>query len=104
MPNYINQTLKDWMLGLSVAVFVSIDIVVLVIYTAVEALHGSLNAILMPNDEHAILLVGVSTYREFNMPLAIQHNHCPIIFSTSLQVLKFGTSFMSAIPKAETLP
>ena len=62
MTNYINQTLKDWMLALSVAVFVSIDIAVLVVYTAVEALRGNLNAVLMPNDEHAILLVGVSTY------------------------------------------
>jgi hypothetical protein len=48
------------MLGLLVAVFVSIDIVILVVYTVVEAVYGRLNAILMPNDEHAVVLVGVS--------------------------------------------
>ena len=96
------------MLALLVAVFVSIDIVVLVVYTTVEALHGSLNAALMPNDEHAILLVGVSTCREpCSMPLCpllSKHNIALLCYSISLQVLKFGTSFMSVIPKAETLP
>lgn len=48
------------MLALLVAVFVSIDIVILVVYTVVEAVHGRLNAVLMPNDEHAITLAGVS--------------------------------------------
>jgi hypothetical protein len=51
------------MLGLLVAVFVSIDnniIVILVVYTVVEAVYGRLNAILIPNDEHAVVLVGVS--------------------------------------------
>ena len=57
---HINQTLKDWMLALLVAVFVSIDIFILVVYTVVEAAHGRLNAVLMPNDEHAITLAGVS--------------------------------------------
>ena len=34
-----NQTLKDWMLALLVAVFISINIFILVVYTVVEAVH-----------------------------------------------------------------
>ena len=48
------------MLAILVAVFVSIDIFILVVYTVVEAVHGRLNAVLLPNDEHAITLAGVS--------------------------------------------
>ena len=62
------QTLKDWMLALSVAVFVSIDVLILFVYTVVEVLYGRLNAILMPNDEQATLLVGVSP-----LIIAIKH-------------------------------
>ena len=53
------QFLKDWVLVLAVAVLVSIDILILVIYTLVESINGKFNAVLESNEENAVSLHGV---------------------------------------------
>ena len=53
------QFLKDWVLVLAVAVLVSIDIIILVIYTLVELTNGKFNAVLKSNQENEVSLHGV---------------------------------------------
>ena len=53
------QSLKDWKLALVVAVFVLIDIIILLVYTIIEGLRGNLNAMLVQNEETPPSEVGV---------------------------------------------
>jgi hypothetical protein len=57
------QSLKDLKLALSVALLVLIDVLILLIYTIVEGLRGSLNATLMQNEEDPSAEIGVSIIR-----------------------------------------
>ena len=54
-----SQFLKDWVLALAVAVLVSIDIFILVIYTVVEWANGNFSAILQSNEENTVSHIGV---------------------------------------------
>ena len=54
-----SQFLKDWVLALAVAVLVSIDIFILVIYTVVEWAKGNFSAILQSNEENTVSHIGV---------------------------------------------
>ena len=49
-------------MALAVAVLVSIDIFVLVVYTVVELAKGNLNAVLMSNEENTVSHIGVRYY------------------------------------------
>ena len=60
--NNITQNLKDLKLALGVAVLVLIDILILVVYTIVEGLRGSLKATLVQNEENSSSEIGVSSY------------------------------------------
>ena len=53
------QSLKDWKLALVVAVFVLIDVIILLVYTIIEGLRGNLNAMLVQNEETPSSEVGV---------------------------------------------
>ena len=53
------------MLALSVAVLLSIDIIILVTYTLVEGVRGNLSASLLSNEENKKSLFGVSTTKGY---------------------------------------
>ena len=59
----ITQNLKDLKLALCVAVLVLIDVLILLIYTIVEGLRGSLKAVLMQSEENPLSEIGVSLNR-----------------------------------------
>ena len=48
------------MLALAVAIFISIDVIILVIYTIVDLVSGKFNAILKSNEENLMSHFGVS--------------------------------------------
>lgn len=54
------QKVHDWMLALSVVVFITIDVIILLTYTTVEGIRGNLYAELQPNDEDRQAEIGVS--------------------------------------------
>ena len=56
----LSQLLKDWVLILAVVILVSIDVLFLLIYTAVEVVRGTFYPILLSNEENIRSLVGVS--------------------------------------------
>ena len=56
------QTVQDWMLMLMIAVLTAIDILILLIYTAVGWVQGSLNTQLVSNEENPQSEFGVRNY------------------------------------------
>ena len=59
----LQQALQDWMLALSVAVLVAIDVIILTTYNVVEGLKGNLVAERVINPENPEDLSGVSNDR-----------------------------------------
>ena len=54
------QLLKDWHMALGVLILVSADLTILLIYTVMEKLQGTLRATRVPNREYLRNTEGVS--------------------------------------------
>lgn len=61
MTNHFSdtQTIKDKYLGFSVMALIVIDVLIIVLYVAIEAPRGQLQAVLVKNEEYQSRLVGV---------------------------------------------
>ena len=60
------QIIKDWMLALAVLLLCVVDLIILVVYTAVEGARGNLEAKRVINKENPMEIRGVSLILELS--------------------------------------
>ena len=76
------QTIQDWMLFLIVLLFVTIDVIILVVYLIYNGVRGTLSASQLRNAENPQAELGVSDYYTCicaTVTLQIQYNNCQVI-------------------------